>query len=146
MNWGQRCQIQTFLPLSIVINISHRAREWMLVHPTSFAAVFSLLHVVLRSQSTILHRHAQSDLAWRCVYGPTGYLSKRQIVLRELLKIGVIEESNSVWCRHLVLVVKKDGSVWFCVEYPYPMPQVNELLHCSLFHNTGFSCSYPHQG
>lgn len=33
-----------------------------------------------------------------------------------------------MWCSPLVLVVKTDGSVWFCVEYPYPMPQVDELL------------------
>lgn len=66
--------------------------------------------------------------------------------MRELLKIGVIEESNSVWCSPLVLVVKKDGSVWFCVEYPYPMPQVDELLDRlgTAHFFTTLDFSYPH--
>lgn len=66
---------------------------------------------------------------------------KRKVVQRELaamLEMGVIEESHSAWCSPIVLVVKKDGSIRFCVDYcrvnevsrfdAYPMPRVDELL------------------
>ena len=52
---------------------------------------------------------------------------KRQTVLKELksmLELGVIEESQSGWCSPIVLVVKKDGSIHFCVDYR----KVNEVL------------------
>lgn len=68
---------------------------------------------------------------------------KRQIVhqeLQEMLRrLGAIEESHSAWCSPIVLVVKNDGSIWFCVNYrrvnevsrfdAYPMPRVDKLLH-----------------
>ena len=42
------------------------------------------------------------------------------MVLEELaamLARGVIEESNSAWCHPIVLVAKRDRTVWFCVDY-----------------------------
>ena len=79
---------------------------------------------------------------------------KRKVVREELaarLEMGVIEESNSAWCSPLVLVPKKDGTVWFCVDYrkvndvsqfdAYPMPRVEEpgsVRHGLLLHDTGF--------
>jgi len=45
---------------------------------------------------------------------------KIKVVLRELmvmLELGVIEESHSAWCSSIVLVVKKDRSIQFCMEY-----------------------------
>ncbi|XP_044066818.1 uncharacterized protein LOC122882921 [Siniperca chuatsi] len=66
---------------------------------------------------------------------------KRKMVQEELkamLKMGVIEESNSAWCSPIVLVGKKDGTIRFCVDYRkvndvsrfdnYPMPRVDKLL------------------
>ncbi|KAI7792491.1 hypothetical protein IRJ41_015712, partial [Triplophysa rosa] len=65
---------------------------------------------------------------------------KKKVVQTELdamLKMGVIEESNSDWVSPKVLVPKTDGSVRFCVDYckvnavskfGYPMPRVDELL------------------
>lgn len=55
-----------------------------------------------------------------------------------MLKMGVIEELHSACCSPIVLVMKKDGSKWFCVDYlklnevsrfyAYPMLQMDELL------------------
>jgi len=45
---------------------------------------------------------------------------KRKVVQRELsamLKMGVIEESHSAWCSPINLVVQKDVSIRFCVDY-----------------------------
>lgn len=66
---------------------------------------------------------------------------KRQVVqgeLAEMLKLGVIEESHSVWFSPILLIMKKDGSIRFCVGYhkvnkmpwfdAYPKPRVDELL------------------
>ena len=66
---------------------------------------------------------------------------KRKVVqaeLKAMVEMGVIEESNSAWCSPIVPVVKKDGSIRFCVDYrkvnevsrfdAYPMPRVDELL------------------
>lgn len=50
---------------------------------------------------------------------------KRQIVWKELaamLEMGVFEMLYSTWCGSIVLVLKKDGSIDFCVDH-----KVNEV-------------------
>ena len=58
--------------------------------------------------------------------------------LKEMLDSGIIEPSASQWSAPIVLVKKKDGSLWLCVDYcrlnsvsqidAYSMPRVDELL------------------
>lgn len=52
--------------------------------------------------------------------------------------LGVIEPSISEWSSPIVLGPKKDGTLWFCLDFrklnnvskfdPYPMPRVDELV------------------
>lgn len=58
--------------------------------------------------------------------------------LQKMIERGIVEPSNSPWASNVVLVVKKDGKVRFCVDYrrlndvtikdAYPLPRVDECL------------------
>ena len=62
---------------------------------------------------------------------------------------GTIRPSQSVWCNAVVLVRKKDGSMWFCIDFchlnactkkdSYPLPRIQEALE-SLVGAGHFSC------
>ena len=69
--------------------------------------------------------------------------------LQEMLESGTIRPSQSVWCNAVVLVRKKDGSRWFCIDFhhlntpmkkdSYPLPRIQEALE-SLVGAGHFSC------
>ena len=58
--------------------------------------------------------------------------------LWEMLQSGTIQPSQSAWCNAVVLVRKKDGSLWFCIDFchlnahmkkeSYPLPRIQEVL------------------
>ncbi|GMF20067.1 unnamed protein product [Phytophthora fragariaefolia] len=72
-----------------------------------------------------------------------------------MLKDGVIEEGPGAWGFPVVLVKKKDGTVWFCVDYRalnavttkdvYPLPRVDETLE-ALFDSRRFTSLDLHAG
>ena len=37
--------------------------------------------------------------------------------LQEMLESGAIRPSQSAWCNTVVLVQKKDGGLWFCIDF-----------------------------
>ena len=69
--------------------------------------------------------------------------------LWEMLESGTIRLSQSAWCNVVVLVRKKDGSLWFCIDFHYlnvhtkrtptPLPRIHEALE-SLVGAGHFSC------
>ena len=69
--------------------------------------------------------------------------------LWEMLESGAIRPSQSAWCNAVVLVQKKDGGLWFCIDFchlnahmkkdSYPLPRIQEALE-SLVGAGHFSC------
>ena len=58
--------------------------------------------------------------------------------IQEMLDGGAICPSQSPWCNAVVLVRKKDGGLWFCIDFrrlnswtkkdAYPLPQMQETM------------------
>ena len=58
--------------------------------------------------------------------------------LQEMLDGGMICPSQSPWCNAVVLVCKKDGGLWFCIDFcrlnsrtkkdAYPLPRMQETM------------------
>ncbi|KAK7882011.1 hypothetical protein WMY93_028185 [Mugilogobius chulae] len=69
---------------------------------------------------------------------PQHLVEKLKCEVEEMLRLGVIEPSNSEWCSPVVIVLKKDGSLRICIDFrkinavsefdAYPMPRIDELL------------------
>ena len=77
-----------------------------------------------------------------CVTRPYRYSPQKMDIIdeqiRQLLRLGIIEPSDSAWRSPLVVVQKKDGSARLCTDYrvlnvmtrenPYPMPTARTLF------------------
>ena len=58
--------------------------------------------------------------------------------IQEMLDGGIIRPSQSPWCNTVVLVWKKDGGLWFCINFcwlnswtkkdAYPLPRMQETM------------------
>ena len=69
--------------------------------------------------------------------------------LWEMLESGTISPTQSAWCNTVVLVMKKDGSLQFCIDFhclnactkkdSYPLLRIQEALE-SLVGAGHFSC------
>ena len=69
---------------------------------------------------------------------PPPMLEEVHTSLQDMLEVGVIGPSQSLWCNVVVLVRKKDGTLCFCVDFrclnawlkkdSYPLPCIQEAL------------------
>ena len=69
--------------------------------------------------------------------------------IQEMLDGGAIQPSQSPWCNAMVLVRKKDGSLWFCIDFrhlnawtkkdAYPLPHMQKTME-SMVGALHFSC------
>ena len=73
---------------------------------------------------------------FRCI--PPPLLEEVRASLQDMLEVGAICPSQSLWCSAVVLVRKKDGTLHFCVDFrclnawtkkdSYPLPHIQEAL------------------
>ena len=73
---------------------------------------------------------------FRCIAPPLVEEVREHI--QEMLDRGMICPSQSPWCNAVVLVCKKDGGLWFCIDFcrlnsqtkkdAYPLPQMQETM------------------
>ena len=69
--------------------------------------------------------------------------------MKEMLEAGTMHPSQSPWYNAVVLVCKKDGGLWFCIDFgklnlrtikdSYPLSQIQEAIE-SLVGAGYFSC------
>ena len=108
---------------------------------TDFADVFAVSSDDLGHTSLVTHQISTgSSLPIRQPARrlPLHKRAEADILLKNMLKKGVIEPSSSPWTSPIVLVKKKDGSTRFCVDYrklnevtvkdSYPLPRIDDCL------------------
>ena len=113
------------------------ARELLL----SYHDAFALEPDELGCMSAIEHEIRLSDeepFKERFRRIPPPLLDEVCASLRDMLEAGAIRPSQSPWCNAVVLVRKKDGSLWFCIDFrrlnartkkdSYPLPRIQKAL------------------
>ena len=71
---------------------------------------------------------------------PPGMYEEVKVHIQEMLDVGAVGPSNSPWASAVVLVWKKDGKLWFCIDLQklnartindaYSLPRIDEMLDC----------------
>ena len=103
--------------------------------------VFMLENNELGCTSAIEHeihiKNSEPFKEWfRCI--PPPLLEEVHASLQDILEAGAIHLSQSPWCKVVVLMRKKDGTLYFCVDFrhlntqikkdSYPLPHIQEAL------------------
>ena len=111
------------------------------LHPTELHCTHSTKHMIKVTDDTPFKER------FRQITPPL--VEEVQNHLWDMLQFGTIRPSQSAWCNVVVLVRKKDGSLWFCIDFhclntcmkkgSYPLPRIQEALE-SLVGAGHFSC------
>ena len=125
------------------------AAHWLLA---KYHDVFSLDPVELGCTHSMEHTiKVTDDTPFKEWYRriPPPLVEEVRSHLWEMLESGAIRPSQSAWCNAVVLVQKKDGSLWFCIDFyhlnacmkkdSYPLPRIQEMLE-NLVGAGHFSC------
>ena len=101
-----------------------------LLDPTDLGCTHSTKHTIKVTDGTPFKEQ------FRQILSPL--VEEVQNHLQEILESGTIRPSQSAWCNVVVLVRKKDGSLWFCIDLhclnlgmkkdSYPLPRIQEVL------------------
>ena len=108
-----------------------------------FACIFSQNDLDLGKTSIVKHSIKVNDSVpfkeqYRCI--PPGMYDEVKEYIQEMLDVGAIRPSNSPWASAVVLVRKKDGKLWFCIDLQklnaqtikdaYSLPRIDKMLDC----------------
>lgn len=107
-----------------------------------FVGVFATSKSDLGRMDRLEHRIFTGDASpcHKRVYRiPPSHRQEVQELLSGMMKDDIIQPSNSSWASPVVLVKKKDGSLWFRVDYrklnevtrkdAYPLPRIDDMLN-----------------
>ena len=122
-------------------NLQLQQDTWDLIH--EFACIFSQNDLDLGKTSIVKHSIKVNDpvpfkVWYRCI--PPGMYDEVKVHIQEMLDAGAIRPSNSPWASAVILVWKKDGKLWFCIDLwklnartikdTYSLPRIDETLDC----------------
>ena len=110
---------------------------------SEFACIFSQDDLDLGRTSIVKHSIKVNDSVpfkdWYRHILP-GMYEEVKVHIQEMLDVGAIRPYNSHWASAVVLVQKKDGKLWFCIDPQklnartikdaYSLPRIDETLDC----------------
>ena len=108
-----------------------------------YACIFFQDYLDLGKTSIVKHSIKVNDLVplkewYRHI--PPGMCEEVKAHIQEMLDVCAIRPSNSPWASAVVLIWKKDGKLWFCINLQklnartikdtYSFPRIDETLDC----------------
>ena len=121
----------------LTVEQKHQLKELLLQNGDLFALDPSELGVTNVVQHTI-NTGDNTPIRQQARRIPFALRSKVDNMTEEMLEQGIIQPSQSPWASPIVLVVKKDGTTRFCVDYRrlnsitkldvFPHPRVDDSL------------------
>ena len=108
-----------------------------------FACIFSQDDLDLGKTSIVKHSIKVNDPApfkeqYRHIL--PGMYEEVKVHIQEMLDVGAFRPFNGSWASAVVLVWKKDGKLWFCIDWQklnartikdaYSLPRIDETLDC----------------
>ena len=106
-----------------------------------YSDIFALHELELGETKGTTHKiHVTDETPFKERYRhiPKHQMDEVRTMIEEMLRIGVIKESQSPWCNAVVLARKKNGDLRLCIDFrrlnqrtvkdSYPLPRIKEAL------------------